>query len=203
MKGYLKKLIRKALALYTRGFRYLLHFYFKFDKWHIASLYDRKYAMAAIRHLNGRNKETRNEVLEIGCGLGDIIRNLNYIRRRGYDLDLNALKAARFLSRITLRKKIDFEWFEFPGSPLKGQVDAIIMVNWIHHVPPPLLKTKIDDYFLNNLLPGGEIIIDTVQDKEYKFNHDIGYLVKDINAKVNKLGDYERQRTIWAIKKEK
>ena len=195
------KPIKKAVAILNRAFRYLLHLCFGFDKWHLSTLYERKYARDIIRHLNARPRTERNEVIEIGCGLGDIVRNLNYAHRTGCDMDRNALKAARFLSRITFRNNIDFEWFEFPESSLNGKADGIIMVNWIHHIPPPVLKAKIEDYFLHHLLPGGEIIIDTVQHKEYKFNHDIGYLTKDCPATVSRVGDYERQRTIWSVKK--
>jgi hypothetical protein len=64
-----------------------------------------------------------------------------------------------------------------------------------------VLKSSISDYFNNALNKTGVIIIDTVQDPEYKFNHDILYLTDGINAGINKLGDYERQRQIWLIEK--
>ena len=201
MKSYLKKLVRKAFALLKRFFRFLLYLYFGFDKWHLSTLYEKKYAKDITRYLNSKSKASNNTVVEIGCGLGDIIRNINSIHKIGYDIDVDVLKAACFLSGITFKKKVNFKWFKFPESNLDEKADAIILVNWIHHIAPSVLKPKIEDYFHNNLLLDGEIIIDTVQDREYKFNHDISYLAKDIKATINKLGDYDRQRTIWIIKK--
>ena len=197
---YLKKLIQKAVALFTRAYRHFLRLFFRFDKWHTISLYEKKYAADIVRYLNARPKNYRSELVEIGCGLGDIVRRVHYKHKTGYDTDQTTLKAARFLSALGFTHRIDFELFHFPDSPLPVKADIIIMVNWIHHITPGLLKSKIEHYFLNNLLPGGEIIIDTVQDKEYKFNHDIGYLSKNINATITKLGSYDRQREIWVIK---
>lgn len=201
MTGYLKKLVRKGFALLNRFFRYLLSLYFRFDKWHIVTLYEKKYAADSVKHLNAKPKAERDTLVEIGCGLGDIVRNVNYIHKTGYDREENALKAARLLSAIAFTSKADFRLFSFPETPLHEKCDAILLINWIHHIEPPVLKTTLENYFRNNLKANGEIIIDTVQDKEYRFNHDIHYLSKDMGATVNKLGDYERQRELWIIKK--
>jgi hypothetical protein len=45
------------------------------------------------------------------------------------------------------------------------------------------------------------IIIDTVQDEEYQFNHDIKFLTSGLSCSIEKIGDYERKRELWAIKK--
>jgi SAM-dependent methyltransferase len=169
----------------------------------MSTLYEKKYAWDIVHHLNRRPAVGRTSVFEIGCGLGDIIRRLRFSRRIGYDMDRPALQAARFLSRFRPNGKIDFDWFEFPQTPLAGQADSVIMVNWIHHVPPSVLRMKIENYFDQNLLPGGEIIIDTVQDKAYKHNHDIAFLTAGIPATISRIGQYERQREIWSIKKAK
>ena len=197
---YLKKFIRKALALLRRFFRFLLYLFFRFDKWHLNTLYEKKYAEDINRYLNSKPNANKNTTIEIGCGLGDIIRNLNCIHKTGYDIDVNVLKAARFLSRITF-KKADFKWFKFPESTLDEKVDVIILVNWIHHIEAPTLKSNLEKYFKLNLNKEGCIILDTVQDKEYRFNHNINYLAKDLDATLTKLGDYERQRQVWAINK--
>ena len=105
------------------------------------------------------------------------------------------------MNKINLGSKIIFSVFRFPGSPLPYKYDVIVMVNWIHHIEPELLKSKIEEYFNNSLNQQGVIIIDAVQHPDYKFNHDINYLVQNIKSDTVKLGDYERQREIWLIKK--
>lgn len=179
--------------------RIFLRYIFKFDKWHVFTLTEKKYAKDIIIYCNARSP--RNRFVEIGCGLGDIVRHVHYAERQGFDMDEKALKAARFLNTVTGGGKIRFSVFTFPGSTLPEKYDVIVLVNWIHHIEPSVLKSSIAAYFKNNLNEAGVIIIDTVQDREYKFNHDILFLTEGIKGDVSKLGDYERLRQIWLIKK--
>ncbi|HHT9107469.1 MAG TPA: hypothetical protein ACFYEF_03025 [Candidatus Wunengus sp. YC63] len=183
-----------------RVFRLLLRFFFRFDKWHLSTLYDRKYAQDIITYLNSHDDINRKSAIEIGCGLGDIIGNLKYNKRLGLDSDKNVLKAAIFLSKITFDFKIHFQHFLFPTSTLSGKHDAIIMVNWIHHVSPAVLKNNINIYYNKHLNTKGEIIIDTVQSRHYEYNHSIDYLTEGLACLKIKLGNYENGREIFAIK---
>jgi SAM-dependent methyltransferase len=195
----MQKLIWKGKVWGGKVVRMSLRAVFGFDRWHVFTLTEKQYAKDIISYCNGR--AVRNSIAEIGCGLGDILRHVRYRQREGYDLDARILKAARFLSRITGKGQIRFSLFNFPDSPLPGRYDVLLMVNWIHHIEPAVLKASIEEYFTGALNEGGCIVIDTVQDPEYRFNHDIAYLTRDIPATVDKLGDYERQRQIWLIKK--
>ena len=182
-----------------RMWKRILQKIFHFDKWHISSLDQRKYAQDILLHCNQRKQE--EYFAEIGCGLGDIIRNIDFHFRVGFDIDKNVLKAVSFLSRITGQKNIRFAIFNFPDSPLPDEHDVILMVNWIHHIEPAILKNKLLQYFSENLREEGEIIIDTVQDPAYRYNHDIRFLTKDLNCSIHCLGQYARQREVWVIKK--
>ena len=194
----------KSKAIFSnygvRGWKWILQKYFHFDKWHIVSLRQRRYAREIIAYSNRR--VNRKSFLEIGCGLGDIIRSVKYENRMGYDLDQKVLNAAAFLDKISLGPAIHFGVFKFPESEITGKYDVILMVNWIHHIEPSVLKLKIQEYFVNVLNGGGTIILDTVDHAEYRYRHDIFFLTKDIKANVSKLGDYERQRSIWLITKQ-
>jgi hypothetical protein len=64
-----------------------------------------------------------------------------------------------------------------------------------------VLKENIEKYFMENLNDNGFIIIDTVQDKKYQFNHDIKFLTSGLPCSIEKIGDYENQREVWVIKK--
>lgn len=188
-----------ALSGYiTRMWRRGLRLVYKFDKWHVSSIDQRKYAQDIIDYCN--KKSNKNSFLEIGCGLGDILLNVRYKTKKGLDNDPAVLKAASFLAKIK-GQKVDFAVFNFPSSPLNGSFDVLTMVNWIHHIEPLVLKSKIADYFNTNLTAEGEILIDTVQDKDYEYNHDVNFLIKDLNCSLYRLGEYPRQREVWAIKK--
>lgn len=178
--------------------RNFLRLFFRFDKWHITPLEERQYAIDIISYCN--QVASKKYFVEIGCGLGDIIRNVDFETRVGYDNDKHILKAASFLSKRQIGKPIQFKLFDFPAD-LPDHATIIVMVNWIHLIDPVLLKKQIKKYFSENLEAGGAIIIDTVQDKEYKFNHDIHFLTEGLACRVVKIGSYDRQREIWAILK--
>jgi SAM-dependent methyltransferase len=193
------KLIWKLKVWTGKAQRIVLQSVFKFDKWHIYTLTEKKYARDIIAYCNSRT--VRNFFAEIGCGLGDIVRHVKYVKRFGFDSDEKSLKAARFLGLVAAGGKIHFSLFTFPDSPLTGKYDVIVLVNWIHHIDPVILKSRISFYFENALNPGGDIIVDTVQDPEYRFNHDIVMLTGGLSSVVKKLGQYERAREVWLISK--
>jgi SAM-dependent methyltransferase len=183
----------------VRLWKKILQKIYHFDKWHVVSLRQRKYARDIIVWCN--NRETRTSFLEIGCGLGDVVRNVKYRERYGFDSDPKVLKAAAFLARSTPGRKITFSFCEFPVTPIQGNYDILIMVNWVHHIEPSVLHAKLKEYFATLINEGGAIIIDTVHHPEYKFNHVIGHLAEGLNASIEKLGSYERGREVWALKK--
>jgi 2-polyprenyl-3-methyl-5-hydroxy-6-metoxy-1,4-benzoquinol methylase len=189
------------LRIWTgKSLRLALRQIFQFDAWHVFTLTERKYARDIIAFCN--NKKWRRSFVEIGCGLGDIIRNVRYENKFGYDNDKKVLNAAAFLDRFSKGVSTNFSQFQFPDTVLERKHDVIVMVNWVHHIPSSLLKSKIQQYIRDNLLDEGLIIIDTVQDKDYKYNHDIEFLADGIGATYTRLGDYERMREIWILQKE-
>lgn len=193
-------LIGKVYSSWQKNFRYILKVVFNFDKWHITPISSRNYAIGITRFLN--ESKNRNSIAEIGCGLGDILRKVRFKAKYGFDADVNVLKAARLLSLFQFPYvKTIFKKFTFPSDGLTGEYDAILLVNWIHHIEPAILKEMIRDYYINRLRHGGSIVIDTVDDPAYKYNHDIQFLVLDINCSLECIGAYERNRKVWAVKK--
>jgi cyclopropane fatty-acyl-phospholipid synthase-like methyltransferase len=193
------KISRYILNKIVRILRYVLYKIFKFDKWHLSTFQERSYAKSIVSYLNVNASSKRLSMVEIGCGLGDIIRRIKIKNKLGLDVDEKALKAAKLISYLQVKFNIKYELFVFPTSSLFGLYDVIIMVNWIHNIEPKELKEKLEEYFFNNLNSNGEIIIDTVQDKEYRYNHSITYLTSALKAQVFKIGDFERQREVFSI----
>jgi len=188
----------KRAAQFVRHLdRYLLRWVFRFDRWHVNRLGDRPYALRVIAYLNGLPDEQRGRVVEIGCGLGDILRRLRFRERLGLDADRAVLPAARLLACLSRHGRARFAEFTFP-HPLDGRYDAIIMVNWPHLIEEERLRPQLAAYVREHLTPAGILIVDTVQDGAYTFNHRIERLVPDKRS-FTKLGDFERERELWAI----
>jgi SAM-dependent methyltransferase len=179
--------------------RTLLKRAFYFDAWHCIPLKERPYAYDIINYCNARIN--RKAFVEIGCGLGDIIRGVRFSQRIGYDIDKNVLAAAKFVSILQFKIQIDFCLLNFPREYPGGKQDVIVLVNWIHHIPPTILNGAIRKLFTCNLNDNGEIIVDTVQNPQYKFNHQIGSLSNIEHSSVTKIGNYENNREVWAIRK--
>ena len=179
-------------------FRKLLQIIFVFDKWHLNSSINRSYCIGLVNFLNQRID--KNSVAEIGCGLGDIINQLDYKNIHGFDIDNRVLKAAKIINFFK-KRKIVFSRYVFPDQKLNNKFHIIIMVNWIHHIKSEILKNEIEYYFNNNIVDNGALIIDTVLDIEYKFNHDVIFLTNTLNCKLEKIGEYERGRMLWSINK--
>lgn len=174
----------------------LLYLIFRFDKWHISPFINRKYAQKIVEYLN-KNK-FRNSAAEIGCGLGSIIRRIKYKKRDGLDSEVQVLKAARFISFITANL-ITYKRFEFPISNLDDRYDVIIMVNWIHHIEPTVLKSAIFKILINNINLKGRIILDTVQNSKYQYQHDIRFLTQGISCTVEKICEDKSHREVFAV----
>lgn len=195
----MKDLIISAQYRLTYYFRILLFKIYKFDKWHVSPLMDRRYAQDLIVYLNSRKE--RYKFLEVGCGLGDILRNVKYKYRLGLDIEQEVLSAARLISIFQLKRGIGFRKFIFPIDSINGKFDVILLVNWIHNIEPYIIKEKVSEYFHQNLSVHGLIIIDSVNHNGYKYYHKVQEIIIGLDCSIEKIGSYECNRELWAIKK--
>jgi SAM-dependent methyltransferase len=192
---FLDALLTRFERLGRQGLRLVFHF----DAWHTSPLRERLYARDVISYLNARSLERRVRLAEIGCGLGDIVRRVRYEFRVGLDAEPRVLRAACFLALFGYKPSPIFERFVFPEGTLNGRYDAIVLVNWIHHIHPDVLGRKIMEYACNHLSIYGIIVIDTVSDPEYRHNHDIVGLTSGFDCTVTEIGSYARGRIVYAI----
>ena len=84
---------------FKKLFRIILMLFFRFDYWHTSPLDNRKYAIDIISKLNRR--ASRESLIEIGCGLGDILTKAHYDRKYFYDISPEVLSAAAFLQKFS------------------------------------------------------------------------------------------------------
>lgn len=181
----------------VRWERSLLQRIYGFDRWHVGHAGE-AYGKDIVRTLNAWPAARRHAVVEIGCGLGDILRRLRFAERVGLDIDQGALRAARLLSRVGRGAVPRFEPFDFPRTPLVGVYNAIVMVNWIHQVDQETLARAVHTYAAAHLLPGGAVVLDTVDDPAYDYNHDVRALAWP-GASVGQIGRYARGRHVWVL----
>ncbi len=131
--GILSKIKEVGLANTVKGsFRRLkytkLQKEYGFDTWHLSPYELRKYAQAVVKYVN-THRESHDEVVDIGCGLGEVIRNIKTDNRYGYDLSKEVIECAK-----TLDKTGTIKWgvgsFDEFGSGRK--VEYYITLGFMH-----------------------------------------------------------------------
>lgn len=146
---------------------------FRFDAWHANAPYScRPYKKCIVDLANSLHPLA---VVEVGCGLGEILSRIRADRRYGLDLDGQVVRAARFLHPRGVA------WIVGTVSDIEGClaagtfIDCLIMVNWIHNVSPDDLASA-----LAPLLPRTRhLILDAVDESaaaSYRVKHDFAFL---------------------------
>jgi SAM-dependent methyltransferase len=148
---------------------------FKLDPWHAHAPYScRPYKKVVVDLVNALKPE---RVVEVGCGLGDILSRIEARERFGLDVDANVIRAARFLhgGKVHwLQGKVEDIVRLLPSA---GGIDCLILVNWIHNLSPQNLAE-----LLLPVLPRTRYLVldamDTDAPASYRFKHDFAFLSK-------------------------
>jgi SAM-dependent methyltransferase len=147
----------------------MLYLKYGFDRWHIGNgSQSRGYKKIIATKINLLHPET---VIEIGCGLGDILRHAHAPVRVGCDIDERVISAARVRSVLL---GIDFRVGDSCVIS-ENDIDVLIMVNWIHNLSPEELAEIIGNFITRTRY----FIFDSIDPnapKNYKYGHDFGYL---------------------------
>jgi len=179
-KVLVKRLFRKLKALRERGVllsariladRLALHGLrrvYGFHPWHAeAPLSARPYRLTLAEMINQLVPQC---VVEVGCGLGVALALIDAPQRWGYDIDLGAIRAARFLRDKSIHF-IEGGLTEVSQDP----IDVLILVNWIHDFSPEQLDT-----WLSPLLPRTRhLVLDAIDPDntlDYRYMHDYTFL---------------------------
>jgi SAM-dependent methyltransferase len=130
-------------------------------------------------------------LLDIGCGIGDILGVARYDLKVGLDHNQKVLDALKFRARILpWPGKIDAKFFRFSVDPVDGRYDVIVICNWIHNIEPEILRLQFEKFVNENLNSGGELIFDTVKGEHYPYCHDEVFLAKNLHVTTSLLGEY-------------
>lgn len=131
-----------------------------FDPWHANSPYECRGYKREVVQLAGVLQP--QVVVEIGCGLGEIVSRIRDCRRFGFDVDARVVPAARELHGTGCR-------FECAGladvGTIRGAVgdagaDLLVTVNWPHALAWPQLAAQVRR--LAHAVSLKHLIIDTI-----------------------------------------
>ena len=113
-----------------RLYFFLLCLIFKFNKWHFRSTYYCSPYKKSVVDIINKNISKSDIVVEVGCGIGEIIRRINCRTRIGIDRCVNVINAAKFYNR---KENINFISGSF--NSINSTFDHILLLNFTHEIP--------------------------------------------------------------------
>lgn len=167
-----------------------------FDKWHLNTLNQRLYAIPTIKRINGLARDgvvSNGAIIEVGCGLGDIISAVKWKDKLGYDIDRKAILAARLLHPETRFRVGTFD-------AIRGRKIAILMaLNFLHKVNYEDCYRYFRELICQNEV--GAVVVDEVQSPPYQYAHDYMTLFEKLGytLKYRSKGYVANERTLRKI----
>ncbi len=138
------------------------------DSWHESDYMSKEYAKYTVSIVDRITQNDRKvKVVEVGCGLGDIIGNIKHKNKQGYDLDNKIVFGAKILHPCT-----KFNVGSFMDVQ-ECQKLCLIAVNILHFLDPDYVERVICDIKNNNDLD--YVVIDELHDTvgtvyKYEYN---------------------------------
>jgi len=132
---------------------------FGFDPWHVKSPFPRRpYKRRVVAMINSLAADT---VVEIGCGLGEIVSRCRAKNRFGFDLDAAVIAAAAELhgAGVTFRQG-DLRNPDGIAAAVGGPIDVLVTLNWPHMLPFEMIENAIAG--LTAQTPVRILVIDTI-----------------------------------------
>jgi GalNAc-alpha-(1->4)-GalNAc-alpha-(1->3)-diNAcBac-PP-undecaprenol alpha-1,4-N-acetyl-D-galactosaminyltransferase len=168
---------------------------FRFDVWHAGAPYScRPYKSQVVALANSLNPRF---VVEIGCGLGDILRRIHAVERIGIDIDVRVIRAAKFLHP-------SIAWVHGDANevsrllPDARTIDCLIMVNWIHAIN----EVALEGILAPLLNKTRYLIVDSIDadgPQSYRYKHDFSFL-KSVAQPVSTVRVLEEARSLVLFK---
>jgi SAM-dependent methyltransferase len=161
---------RGVLGATEHLFLIILSKIYKFDSWHAAAtISNRPYRRTVADIVNELDQET---VVEVGCGLGEILTRLNASEIYGYDIDKGVIRAARFLHK----GRVKFNYGSLVDLPIQ-KIDVLILINWIHEISPAILEAELEPLLSRTRY----LLLDALDPDVQGYKHDFQFLASRAN----------------------
>ncbi|MFK7696940.1 class I SAM-dependent methyltransferase [Paenibacillus sp. HJGM_3] len=139
---------------------------YNFEEWHTSPKEFRPYTLDLIKYINDRIS-MGTVVVEIGCGLGEIISNIRCNARYGLDISPRVIQAAIKMDQSNKNPKVVYRLGTFEDIQ-NLDIEYLIAVNFTQSIDSQSLRDSFAKICNNNNI--NNIIVDDVPN--YKFIHD-------------------------------
>ncbi len=154
---------------------------FKFDKWHISSIKERDYAMYLVKYINDNLYDLvySKKIIEVGCGLGDIISSVKIknTEKIGYDLSAKVIRIAKII-----HPNCKFNVGSF-NEINNEKIAVLIAVNFLHGFDEHTIEEWFNYVIQNNDID--MIVVDKVQTPPYEYSHDYEVLFNKMGYRLS------------------
>jgi Trans-aconitate methyltransferase len=131
---------------------------FGFDPWHVKSPYARRpYKRRVLALIERFAPQT---LVEVGCGLGEIVARSKAPQRFGFDREEAVIAAARVLHPGVIFKAGDLGASQAIAAAAGGPIDMLVAVNWPHMLGFEEIEQAVIG--LMALVPVQYLLIDTI-----------------------------------------
>ncbi|MCX5682209.1 MAG: hypothetical protein NT049_00785 [Planctomycetota bacterium] len=164
---FLRGLVR---TVYLRALRRR----YGFDPWHTNPIEWRPYALRTCAYVNELvAREGLKSVVEVGCGLGEILGRIRAPETAGFDLSEAVIDWAR-----KMHEGVEFRVGTF--DDIRGrEIGVLVAVNFPHMIPPEDLRA-----LLAGVLQGNRVRYLVVDEVPYQYHHEYGRILENLAHKV-------------------
>ncbi|MBT8525972.1 hypothetical protein G6724_08435 [Polynucleobacter paneuropaeus] len=170
---------------------------YQLDPWHATAPYQcRPYKAQVVKMVNATSP---NSVLEIGCGLGDIVSRIQAKNKFGVDLDPMVIKVAKELhGQRAIFTEISLGSSEIKKLIESKSIDFLLMCNWPHTLEWADLNAQVEKLLFNDSLK--YILVDGIPESIRKdcFHHGMSEFSRWGRIVQNKLSP-EGDRILYLI----
>lgn len=186
---------------------YFLQKFFKFHKWHMVPVEERPYGMEVIKWCNRLIMNDKGAkggtVVEIGCGLGDILAKISAPKenKTGYDIDEKVIRAARIAY-----PGIRFQVGGFAPDIRGKYISILITVNFLYSLKSETIEKEFRKLIVNNDIK--YIITETMYPAtpNYPYSHDMDTILGSNYTCIKKrsfaAAEYSRRFILLYVKNE-
>ncbi|MGP3965781.1 methyltransferase domain-containing protein [Nonomuraea sp. 3N208] len=132
-----------AIALTQKLIQFPLFLMYRGERWHLRGYHTTNYKKMAV-HLAKEISSDLDVVVEVGCGLGEIVNRVGAQRKFGLDIDQRVISWARFLQRFN-RSDVEFHAgsFDTLAETDLEVIDLLITTGWFHYMSDEWIDTQI------------------------------------------------------------
>lgn len=154
---------------------------YQFNTWHLSPYEWRKYVQETASYINAHGA---GKVIDIGCGLGGLLRHIKADQRIGIDIHEDVILAAKRLGDSSVEYRVG----TFDDVIGENTVDYLITLGFTHGSTEETWVTPYHNIAAKNDIK--HFVVDTVPEDGSSHHLDYGQILPDNYVLIEKMGPF-------------